>query len=1107
MSTGASRPPPGSARPPATPPPTPARGTKAAPPPIPPPIPKPPTIPPPLSPAAAQGTPLPGVPGDGDVSSGVPNAPASKIQTAPSAVPPPPQPAKPRSGTTTPPPIASEATPPPVPPARPRRASNVLATQPLPTVKSATPSQLAPALRPTDSQPLPTIKPPDRPVGDTPLPSVRATQPSAVVAQTAPASRSGPQATPQEMPSAHSGPTVPDAAPLAVKPARSGPTQPPPLEQPVPPVHRSMVRIDTEPEPPRVVRSPLVGRANQLAMLEDVVGRAIDFRAPQLVTVVGNQGTGKTRLINELIAKIKDRKCRVFHGAAQRDPNGKPIRHAAFTALLRDRFELVLDADEVARLRLAHEVKHAIGSDQVAEILYFLGGFVGMEFPATPFLRAISENAKQRDELARTALRRFVEGDASHEPLVLVLDDMQWADEDTLTMVNELASGLAGSPVVLLCAARPEMLVHAGGWGEGAVDHVRIDLRNLELEDAEQMFKNLLSRCADVPDDTVQNAVEMTGGNPAFLEQLVRLFLDNGTIDARGVVWKLDPDKAAETELPISIEEAIEARIAALENDERDLLEKAAVFGNVFWVSAVIAMTRLEQPPPVEPPSPLDVEWGNGEDVRRRVSDLIAILADRDYLLPLEADDSSIPGEAEVVFKHNLERELIMRSTEANRLKRYFLSAAQWLEAKTVQRSDEQLEFLANLYEQGGDARRAARCYLQGGDRARARYAPEEARVLYEKGLKMIADKDAPARMDALHNLGDVLEQSGRSDDASACFMEMLQLAWRYDNLAKAGAAYSRLARAQRKLGKYDAAMEHLRRANELFERSRDDRGIASTLDEMGRVNWLRGAFGQALEFHRQALTIRRALGDRRSIALSLANIGRVHHDTGNFKAAMTQFREALDLRRDINDRVGIVQSLSDLAGVHAEDGNHELALQLLDEARAMAQEIGDKSALAEVLSRAGEVKSAAGRGLEAVKDLSDAKQTASGLGELVLLAVTHQRLAQVQLALGNLEAADVEAHAAVAVSQAVGLRVHIGCGYRVKAEVAGALGHTHQAEDDFRRAIDILAAVKHEVELARAYQGLATIKDQTGNPGDAQKLRSRAVEIFTRLRGAASTE
>ncbi len=880
------------------------------------------------------------------------------------------------------------------------------------------------------------------------------------------------------------------------------PPPPPPVERP-----RSLVRIDTELEPPRSGRSPLVGRADALETLRDVVARAIDFQAPQLVTIVGNQGTGKTRLINELVNSLAKDRARVFHGAAERDPDGKPLRFTAIASLMRDRFELVPNPDEASRMRFAHEIRTVMASDQVAEMLHFLGAFVGIEFPPTPFLRAVTENPKQHGEIARTALRRLFELDAGQGPLVLVLDDMQWADAETLGLVSELATGLAGSPIVLLTAARPEMLVHTAGWGEGAVDHTRIDLRNLEHEDAEQMFRNLLSRCKTIPDDTTQNAVEMTGGNPAFLEQLVRLFLHNGTLDASGSVWLLDPDKAAETELPISIEEAIEARIAALENDERELLEKAAVFGNVFWVSAVIAMTRLEASPPRHTPEPLELEWGQGEDVRRRISDLISILADQDYLLPLDADDSSIGGDVEVVFKHNLERELIIRSTEAGKLARYYLAAAQWLEAKLSQRSDEQLEFLAGLYERGGDTRRAARCYLQGGDRARQRYAPDEARALYEKGLAMVGEADAPARLDALHNLGDVLEQAGRTDDAMAHFVDMLRLAWRYDNLAKAGAAYSRLARGQRRLGKYDIAMEHLRRAHDLFERSRDDRGIASTLDDMGRVHWLRGAYGQALDFHRQALTIRRALGDRRSIALSLANIGRVHHDTGNFKAAINQFREALDLRRDIGDLVGVVQSLCDLAGVHAEDGNHELALELIGEARTMAQEIGDKLALADVLSRSGEVKSAMGRGQEAVKDLSDAKQLAASLGDRVALAVTHQRLAQVQLQLGNLEAADVEAHAAVAVSEAVGLRVHVGCGYRVKAEVAAALGHTKQAEDDFRRAIDILVAVKNEVELARAYQGLAVLKDRAGNEAEAKKLRGRAVDIFNRLRGAAATE
>ncbi|HUS33539.1 MAG TPA: tetratricopeptide repeat protein, partial [Kofleriaceae bacterium] len=716
-------------------------------------------------------------------------------------------------------------------------------------------------------------------------------------------------------------------------------SQPPPIPAAAR-ISKPALRIDTEPEPARAPRSSLVGRSDELVLLREIIDRSIDFQAPQLVTLIGNQGTGKTRLINELVGKLREEnRARVFQGAAERDTNGKLIRFGAITSVLRARFELTPNPDEASKLRFAHEVKSVLASDQVGEMLYFLGSFVGIDFPPTPFLRAVADNAKQHGELARTALRRFIEMDSGNGPLVLVLDDLQWADDETIHLVTDLAVGLGGSPVVLLTASRPEMLVRSAGWGEGAVDHTRIDLRNLEQDEAEQMFRNLLSRCKDLPLDTIDSAVEMTGGNPAFLEQLVRLFIENGAIEVTGQTWKLDPDRAAETELPVSIEEAIQARIAALESEERDLLEKAAVFGNVFWVSAVIALTRLERAEP-PPANALDIEWGNGEDVRRRLSDLISILADRDYLLTLDAEDSSIPGDVEVVFKHNLERELIAGSIEPSKLGRYYLAAAQWLESKLLALRDEQLEFLAGLYERGGDKRRAARCYLQGGDRARARYSPEEARNLYEKGLAMLGEADAPARLEALHNLGDVLEQSGKSEEAERYFNQMLQLSWRYDNLNKAGAAYSRLARTFRRRGKYDNAMEHLRRAQELFERSRDDRGIASTLDDMGRVHWLRGGYSQALDFHRQALTIRRGLGDRRSIALSLANIGRVHHDSGNFKAAIAQFREALDLRRDIGDLVGIVQSLCDLGGVHAEDGNYEQALELLGEARALAHEI-----------------------------------------------------------------------------------------------------------------------------------------------------------------------
>ncbi len=865
------------------------------------------------------------------------------------------------------------------------------------------------------------------------------------------------------------------------------------------------------------VQSALVGRASELERMDEAIQHAVDFQAPQLITVVGNQGTGKTRLVAELVNQVVKPPMRVYSGRAT---EGGP-RYGAIASFLRNRFRISEgDNDEQVLEAFKAEVTNVFGDDRVAEVLHFLGGFLDLHFPDSPFLRVLNENPQQHDEIARTVLRRFLEVDAQASPLLLVFDGLQWADDETLTTLSELGAGLGGSSLVMVACARPEMLVRHGDWGSGATDHLRIDLRNLEPDDAEAMLHNLLSRCADIPDDIVDDAVEQTGGNPYFLEQLVRLFLANGTITIDGDAWKLDADRAMDTELPISIEEAIEARIANLEADERDALEKGAVFGNVFWTGSIVALTRVEQAtahsraqdaPPPPPTSPLDYRWSSDDPTHRNIEQIIEELVERDYLLKLDPEDSTIPDDIELVFKHNLERELIVNSTEVGKQQRYYRIAAQWLETNLAGRSEEQLEFLGQLYDRGGDKRRAAHCYLAGGDKARMRYANEEAVRLYTLGLDMLGDDDAQARLGALHNLGDVLDLTGRTEQALARFTEMLRLSWLYDLGAKAGAAHSRLGRISRRKGEYDKSMQHLREANQLFTKANDRRGIAGTLDDIGRVHWLRGAYGQALEFHRQALSIRRAIGDRRSIALSLANIGRVHHDSGGFKAAIAQFREALDLRRDIGDLGGVVRSLTDLGGVHSEDGNYTMALELFAEARQIARDIGDKVALADVLYKLGACKSAMGAGQEAVDYLKEAIEVATKLGDRVQLSECSRCLAEVYLAVNNVQAARDHAKHALNLSEAVGSRVHVGTAHRVLAETVSAGGFSdderRRADEHYRQAVEILAGMKNELELARCYRSFAAFRDRCGLPDDAAKLRTRADEIFGRLRGAASIE
>lgn len=871
------------------------------------------------------------------------------------------------------------------------------------------------------------------------------------------------------------------------------------------------------------VHSPLVGRDAELEIMRQSVARAVDFHAPQMLTVIGNQGTGKSRLVMELVEHHLPAGTRVHHGRAM--IHGP--RHAAIGTVLRDRFGIRDGGEhpEAAVRRLQAAVQEVFGADRIEEMLHFLGSFLDLHVPDSPFLRVLTEDRSQHDDIARTVLRRFLEVDARRGPMVLVLDDLQWADDQTLALLQELGAGLSGAPVVIIACARPEMLMRCPDWGAEAGDHEHIDLRNLGPADAERMFRHLLARCARVPDEVVDDAVQMTGGSPHFLTQLVRLFLANGTIDASGPVWRLDPERAAETELPLSVEEAIEARIAALGVDERDLLERGAVFGNVFWPSAVVSLMRIEahdssrprsarartQPAPVPARhGDLAYAWTSADDpVRARMEAVVAELVERDYLLQLDAEDSTIPGEIELVFKHNLERELIVKSTEAGRLSRYHRLAAQWLETKLAGRSEEQLEFLGQLYERGGDLRRAAHCYLAGGDKARGRYANQEAVELFARGLAVLDEDDALARLAALHNLGDVLDRVGRTDEALTRFREMLRLAWLFDNPAKAGAAHGRLGRIYRRLGEYEEAMAHLRRAHALFRQAGDERGIAATLDDMGKVHWLRGLGNEALSFYQQALALRRGLGDRRSIALSLANIGRVYRDAGRFKAAIAHFREALDLRRDIHDMSGVVQSLGDLGGVHSEDGNQAMALELFEEAHRIALSIGDKLAQTEVLSRLGECMSAQGRGEEGLAHLRAALDLATSLGNRVSLSACCRRLAEVHLRMGHVAEAHDEAKRALFISESVGSRVHMGNAHRVLAEsmVAGSFspGEQEQAERHFLQAIEILRGMHSELDLARVYRAFAGFRERLGMVTEASTLRGRADAIYGRLRGAAA--
>jgi tetratricopeptide (TPR) repeat protein len=833
--------------------------------------------------------------------------------------------------------------------------------------------------------------------------------------------------------------------------------------------------------------------------------------------MVGAAGVGKTRLARDFLVRMREtgRAPRVLRGAARE--GGAP--YEVFSRVLRARFGILDGMDaEAAKAQMRSQMSVVLDDRKVGDFLYFLGQLIDLEFQDSPLVRALTSDPQQAGWMRRAVLRSFLEIDAakSDEPLVVVFDDLQWAHDDSLALLAYLVENLCG-PILVLCIGRAELLARPHAWREPCGDaQALIDLGALSDVDAAAVMQDLLAPCGDDPgaEAVVEEGVELAGGNPALLEQIVRIYHDTGVLevadDFEKEHWRVHADKLEFVKLPITVEDAVQARIAALSPEERLLLERAAAIGGVFWLGGLVAIGRQTAPPP-------EVWTGADTDDVAAVRRLLAELVERDYVLRLP--DSTFAGDEEYVFKHNLEREALVGLMPRASARVCHRAIGDWLGFReNVFASEEHLEMLARHREKAGVSPLAAVSYLEAAGVARSRYANAKAAELYGKGLSLLdacENADEELRLKALHHSGDVLQALGRNDEAHRSFVEMLGRAWRLDLRSKGGAAHSRIGRLYRETGRLEEAGRHLAAALALFGQGEDDRGIASTLDDIGKLHWLKGEYPLALEYTLRSLAMRRKIGDRRSIALSLNNLGLVHQDSGHVKGALDSFEQALRIRRDIGDLVGVAITLNNLGTVAQDMREDKRALALFEEAYEVAKQTGDRNRIALVLTNLGETHNRLGDSTTAVAMLKQAEDLADELGDRLGLAEAVRGLGKAYLAQREYTKARECARRAVVLFSETESKVQLGVALRSLGEVtaaASAGGAEHrEAADHLRKSMQIFEEIGNEVELARSSRAYAELLRQTPehatNPAivaEAMLLAKKAEDIFARMRASA---
>jgi class 3 adenylate cyclase/tetratricopeptide (TPR) repeat protein len=425
----------------------------------------------------------------------------------------------------------------------------------------------------------------------------------------------------------------------------------------------------------RQFKTPFVGRELEKPLLIATFERAMQQRSPQVLTVVGEPGVGKTRLIGELLSYVHARPEITRWRQGRCLPYGEGITFWALGELIKAEAGILeSDSPEVA----ADKLDTSIPPDEPERqwLLQRLAPLVGAE----------SASSAERQELF-TAWRRFLEGLAATRRTVLVFEDLHWADDALLAFLEYLTEWSQDVPLLVLCAARPELYERRPAWGAGQRNAQTINLSPLTDTETAELVSYLTMSVVLSP--AFERAVlERAGGNPLYAEEFARLLADRGVDPGRELL--------AESDVPDSIQALIAARLDTLPPERKSLLQDAAVIGKVFWAGALA-----------------EIAGRNEEELEQALHEL----ARKELVRP--ARSSSMEAEAEYSFWHLLVRDVAYSQIPRAQRARRHRAAAMWLERKAGDRLEDLAEVLAHHYLQALDLAEASGDTAQAGELAR----------------------------------------------------------------------------------------------------------------------------------------------------------------------------------------------------------------------------------------------------------------------------------------------------------------------------------------------------------------------------------------------------
>ncbi len=464
--------------------------------------------------------------------------------------------------------------------------------------------------------------------------------------------------------------------------------------------------------------SPMVGRERELTLLSSIWDGAIGDRHPHLVTMVGPAGIGKSRLQREFSRRVHGLGAAVARGRCL--PYGERAAYGAFTQLVRGIADIYEnDPPDLARTKLSAAVEKVLPQTEVEETTRYISLLTGL---------GVDEPARARDYLF-FAGRRLLEGFASNQPLLVIFEDLHWADAALLDLIEYLATHIKDVPLVIVGLARPEFADRRPGWGSGLFAHTTIGLEPLSSAESFTLAERLVVKSAGLK-EAIERLAEASEGNPLFVEELTSALTEGHELGS---------------DLPPTVRAAIAARLDALPNTARAVLLDASVVGRTFW-RGVLSTLRGQ----------------------RELDEALAALQVRDFIRRVPS--SRVRGDIEYLFKHILIRDVAYATLPRSLRRERHAAVARYVESAAGQAKD-LAAFLAHHWREAGEPNKAIDYLMLAAEQALDGWALEEAVSHYDAALELAPDDAARRRIRLARGLA-----RSRLDDYQAAVDDLGEL-------------------------------------------------------------------------------------------------------------------------------------------------------------------------------------------------------------------------------------------------------------------------------------------------------------------------------------------